>query len=169
MEPAGRRFQQLKLFVVVPLTVLGLTLGIMLLNSSGDLTQVPELAASAVASAGAAGAAAAPPAAGGSAHKPTMEEVMQTKVKECAKKLTGDDTPRKLDEKVRAQVLECASDIMPEMDTKALLKASADKLRAAAKDAGKDSEKEAEEVIQKVETHEEAAPNAKPSPRKKQA
>ena len=45
-----------------------------------------------------------------------------------------------------------------------LLKASADKLRAAAKDAGKDSEKEAEEVIQKVETHEEAAPNAKPSP-----
>ena len=83
-----------------------------------------------------------------------------------AKKLTGDDTPRKLDEKVRAQVLECASDIMPEMDTKALLKASADKLRAAAKDAGKDSEKEAEEVIQKVETHEEAAPNAKPSPPK---
>ena len=66
----------------------------------------------------------------------------------------------------RAQVLECASDIMPEMDTKALLKASADKLRAAAKDAGKDSEKEAEEVIQKVETHEEAASNAKPSPPK---
>ena len=165
MEP-GRRIQQLKLFVVVPLTVLGLTLGIMLLNNSGDLTQVPELSASAVASAGAAGARAAPPAAGGSAHKPTMEEVMQTKVKECAKKLTGDDTPRKLDEKVRAQVLECASDIMPAMDTKALLKASADKLRAAAKDAGKDSEKEAEEVIHKVETHEEAAPNAKPSPPK---
>jgi hypothetical protein len=30
---------------------------------------------------------------------------------------------------VTSQVLDCASDIMPEMDTNALLKASADKLR----------------------------------------
>jgi len=36
--PSGRRLQHIKLAVVVPLTVLGMALGVMLLNKSGDLT-----------------------------------------------------------------------------------------------------------------------------------
>jgi len=36
--PSGRRLQHIKLAIVVPLTVLGMALGVMLLNKSGDLT-----------------------------------------------------------------------------------------------------------------------------------
>jgi hypothetical protein len=83
---------------------------------------------------------------------------MQSKVKECARNITGDDTPRKLAPEVRKRVLDCASDIMPAMDTSALLKASADQLRAAAKDAG--DEKDAEKVIASVSEQEADAPSS---------
>lgn len=58
-----------------------------------------------------------------------LESLHQAKVKECARELTGDDKPRKLDPLVRKKVLDCASGIMPAMDTNALLKQSADQLR----------------------------------------
>ena len=155
----GRRLQHLKLVVVVPLTVLGLVLGAALLQHSGELTptaeEVPAPVALALSAAGGAPAAQLKAAAGGdgggAARKPTMQEVMQAKVKECARNITGDDTPRKLAPEVRAKVLDCASDVMPAMDTNALLKASADKLRAAAKDAG--DEQDAEKVIAAVAAH----------------
>lgn len=36
--------------------------------------------------------------------KPTMKEVMQSKVKDCARRITGDDTPRKLEPEIRKKV-----------------------------------------------------------------
>ena len=72
--PAGRRLQHLKLAVVVPLTVLGLVLGAVLLQHSGDLTPtglaVPspiDLSISTLHS----------EANTNSTRKPTMQEVMQ--------------------------------------------------------------------------------------------
>lgn len=44
-SPAGRRLQHLKLVVVVPLTMLGLLLGAMLLQHTGDLTPTPSAVA----------------------------------------------------------------------------------------------------------------------------
>jgi hypothetical protein len=163
-QASGRRLQHLKLAVVVPLTVLGLVLGAALLQRSGDLTPTAEELPAPVdlalraASAGAAAAKLKVADGAGGTRKPTMQEVMQSKVKECARNITGDDTPRKLAPEVRKRVLDCASDIMPAMDTSALLKASADQLRAAAKDAG--DEKDAEKVIASVSEPEADAPSS---------
>ena len=84
-----------------------------------------------------------------STHKPTMKELMQSKVKECARTITGDDTPRKLEPEIRKKVLDCASEVMPDMDTNVLLKASADQLRSAAKNSG--DLPEAEKIIASVQ------------------
>lgn len=162
-QASGRRLQHLKLAVVVPLTVLGLVLGAALLQQRGDLTPTAEeldapvdMALRTAAGAPVAKLRVADGAVG--TRKPTMQEVMQSKVKECARNITGDDTPRKLAPEVRKRVLDCASDIMPAMDTSALLKASADQLRAAAKDAG--DEKDAEKVIASVSEPEADAPRS---------
>ena len=163
-QASGRRLQHLKLAVVLPLTVLGLVLGAALLQRSGDLTPTSEELPAPVDLALRAGGAGAPAAklkvadGAGGTRKPTMQEIMQSKVKECARNITGDDTPRKLAPEVRKRVLDCASDIMPAMDTSALLKASADQLRAAAKDAG--DEKDAEKVIASVSEQEADAPSS---------
>ena len=82
--PSGRRLQQLKLFVVIPLTVAGLMLGVLLLHNSGDLTPIGIPSALAIA-ADADAATASVRAGGGNAEltttnstrKPTMKEMMQ--------------------------------------------------------------------------------------------
>jgi hypothetical protein len=154
---SGLRIQRLKMIVVLPLILLGVALGVMLIASNnGDLTP----AGSMLDSQGPVALGITSTTAGGkleassttstnSTHKPTMKELMQSKVKECARTITGDDTPRKLEPEVRKKVLDCASEVMPDMDTNVLLKASADQLRSAAKNSG--DLPEAEKIIASVQ------------------
>ena len=157
-QPAGLRLQHLKLVVVVPLTVLGIALGVVLLQRSGDLTALTPGASlglelpTPLAMAEVSEKSEKVESTNSTKHRPTMKEIMQSKVKDCARTITGDDTPRKLDPEIRKKVLDCASDVMPAMDTGALLKASADQLRAAAKDSGDTAD--AEKVIASVADHE---------------
>ena len=72
--PAGRRLQHLKLAVVVPLTVLGLVLGAVLLQHSGDLTPTGLAVPSPIALSM---TTLQSDANTNSTRKPTMQEVMQ--------------------------------------------------------------------------------------------
>mmetsp|Transcript_37844 Transcript_37844/g.59049 ORF Transcript_37844/g.59049 Transcript_37844/m.59049 type:complete len:99 (-) Transcript_37844:43-339(-) len=89
---------------------------------------------------------------------------MQAKVKRCAKEITGDDTPRKLEPVVREKIQECAQAEMPAMDTDRILKESADQLRSAA--TSPEEKKEAEALIKKI--HDEAQQGQSQSPAKEQ-
>jgi hypothetical protein len=90
-------------------------------------------------------------------NETTAEKEMKAQVSRCAKEITGDDRPRKLDPIVRAkvmsltlsdfevhafqhrwlQVMDCAFAYMPEMDTEGLLRESERQLMASAKVFGK--------------------------------
>eukprot|EP00960_Hanusia_phi_P077387 768684-Hanusia_phi.AAC.3 len=96
--------------------------------------------------------------------KQQLEEVEKKQVMMCAKKITGDDTPRKLPPDVRDKVLECAKNYMPPVNTKHLLEEAAKKVMSAAKtpeeqeDAKNlltsgEQEKEAETTTQKVSSN----------------
>lgn len=154
---SGLRIQRLKMIVVLPLILLGVALGVMLIASNnGDLTPAGSMldsqapVALGITSITAEGELeASSTTSTNSTHKPTMKELMQSKVKECARTITGDDTPRKLEPEIRKKVLDCASEVMPDMDTNVLLKASADQLRSAAKNSG--DLPEAEKIIASVQ------------------
>ena len=154
---SGLRLQHLKMIVVLPLILLGVALGVMLIASNnGDLTPAgsmldhPAPVALGITSTAPVGdLEASSTTSTNSTHKPTMKELMQSKVKECARTITGDDTPRKLEPEIRKKVLDCASEVMPDMDTNVLLKASADQLRSAAKNSG--DLPEAEKIIASVQ------------------
>ncbi len=136
--------------------LVGVGLGVMLIASNnGDITPAGSMldsqapVALGIMSATPVGELEASRTSTNSTHKPTMKELMQSKVKECARTITGDDTPRKLEPEIRKKVLDCASEVMPDMDTNVLLKASADQLRSAAKNSG--DLPEAEKIIASVQ------------------
>jgi len=92
---------------------------------------------------------AAAAAAAAAAKPPAMTAAMKAEEKKhvmaCAKKITGDDTPRKLAPEVRDKVMECAGLYMPPVHTNALLKAAAAKVLAAAKTP--EEKKDAQQVL----------------------
>lgn len=93
--------------------------------------------------------AAKKPAAAAAAKPPAMTAAMKAEEKKhvmaCAKKITGDDTPRKLAPDVRDKVMKCAGLYMPPVHTNELLKAAAAKVLAAAKTP--EEKKDAQHVL----------------------
>jgi hypothetical protein len=63
----------------------------------------------------------------------SLDSALKRRVRRCAKQITGDESPRKLEPTILAEVMRCAQDFMPAMDTANLLTASENKLLAAAK------------------------------------
>ena len=88
--------------------------------------------------------------------KQQLEEVEKQQVMMCAKKITGDDTPRKLPPDVRDKVLECAKNYMPPVNTKHLLEEAAKKVMSAAKTP--EEQKDAKDLLAKGDNDKEAQP-----------
>jgi hypothetical protein len=88
----------------------------------------------------------------------SLDSALKRRVRRCAKQITGDESPRKLEPTILAEVMKCAGKFMPAMDTANLLKASENKLLEAAKTP--QERKDAMAAIAEVENEPAAKPDS---------